>query len=700
MSNSEACTTAGVDLADAAGLLHLPPDICATVTRCLTLQSLGNLAACCQLLSHEASDRELWFELFMKVCWPPSAALAAFAEDGASCPTGVDWRARLQTRASSKPAIVVDCGRGYTKYGLVHGLAGRPEGDGKPPHLVQLCSSPTHPPDCDREDELAYVHEQIDLQLLRAASDPGDPLHRTATRAIGSAPLAAGDAAVLQNYEEKPELNGSLVRLVSWNETTKTWTAQTIPPPRSTRHNPWSQDSDEETAEHNREASPNSVVAVEGRVPPLAPGIHVNNEETIFSVQQDNLLAVLQAQDLPILIGEPFSVTALRVSGSRGEMIAESWTQSIHQQLGRRKGPARIVPQAQLSLWAHGVDHGIVVNIGQSQTTAIPVLNGDIAADAAQVSNAGSGQLTQLMQGLVARRVNSRGPFLMTWSRDLKEAHCYVAPPRPSGENIRSWLVNGGSTALRRVTVTPPVRGGEPVELAEELVLVPEAIFDASMGASSTLQELVLACAEQVLSSGPRSQDDMQDLLRNIVLVGGAADLPGIRTRAEFEVRAILKSRASQELRNSLMSLSEVFVLNPPLGHDAPITSPRFVPFVGGCVKAASSSFFCERDRNSSDNTEDATRLRNRAPRLSFHDFWLRARLTHLNPRIFRTGGGGGEDDLLWQGLLEHLEQHDFGNQEVTGIAANSGSDASSNDDRTVPERPTSPLSRPSCCMC
>lgn len=29
-----------------------------------------------------------------------------------------------------------------------------------------------------------------------------------------------------------------------------------------------------------------------------------------------------------------------------------------------------------MALWAHGVDHGIVVNIGQSQTIALPVVRG------------------------------------------------------------------------------------------------------------------------------------------------------------------------------------------------------------------------------------------------------------------------------------------------------------------------------------
>lgn len=39
-------------------------------------------------------------------------------------------------------------------------------------------------------------------------------------------------------------------------------------------------------------------------------------------------------------------------------------------------GDPQGVSQAQMALWAHGLDHGIVVNIGQQQTIAVPVVRG------------------------------------------------------------------------------------------------------------------------------------------------------------------------------------------------------------------------------------------------------------------------------------------------------------------------------------
>lgn len=48
-------------------------------------------------------------------------------------------------------------------------MRGRWELDGHSPQLVQLCSSPTHPPDCDRNEQLCYIHHKLDRELLAAA---------------------------------------------------------------------------------------------------------------------------------------------------------------------------------------------------------------------------------------------------------------------------------------------------------------------------------------------------------------------------------------------------------------------------------------------------------------------------------------------------------------------------------------------------
>lgn len=79
----------------------------------------------------------------------------------------------------------------------------------------------------------------------------------------------------------------------------------------------------------------------------------------------EQLLAVRRASELPILIGEPFVVTA------QGQTA--HWESHIRAQLGnQRRGAVQVVSQAQMALWAHGIEHGIVVNIGQQQSIAAP----------------------------------------------------------------------------------------------------------------------------------------------------------------------------------------------------------------------------------------------------------------------------------------------------------------------------------------
>merc|ERR1719329_1397199 len=157
-------------------LLFLPHDVWAGVAWCLDVRDVTSSKVCCKALSEEATDAELWFHLFMRSCWPPSGALLAFAEGCTADPLGVDWFGRLRSRAESLPWIVLDVGRGYSKYGIVHGLRGRPEGN-EPPRVLQLCSSPTHPPDCDHSDLMDFIHMELDVRLAAGAAAPDHPLH-------------------------------------------------------------------------------------------------------------------------------------------------------------------------------------------------------------------------------------------------------------------------------------------------------------------------------------------------------------------------------------------------------------------------------------------------------------------------------------------------------------------------------------------
>lgn len=530
-------------------LLHMPHEVCAGIVWSLSVADTARLAPSCKLFGQETADAELWFQLFLRTCWPPSGALLAFAE-GTTTPVGIDWRARLQVRMESTPTIVVDIGRGYTKYTVAHGVRGRWELDGYPPQLVQLCSSPTHPPDCDRNEQLSYIHHCLDRAFMAAAQDPSHRLHKAA--------LGPSSELKVGHYAVRAE-DLSLVRLRAREEG-------------------------------------GGGDASDGRWL-VEPTIGTSRDSERQQVDQERLLAVRRAHDLPILIGEPFVITA-----NRSEMGAQ-WDSHIRSQLSnQRPGAVQVVSQAQMALWAHGIDHGIVVNIGQAQTIAVPVVRGEVIGSCSTRCNVGSADLTQVMVSLMVRKAPSVDSSLMTWCRDLKEAYCYVSPPGRG--SMRARLAAGDDFGIRPIPVDLPdyagIRNAGTLELAEERVLVPEVLFEANRGGQS-LPSIIVQCANAVQSLGKYKRDDIADLLRQVVLVGGAADFPGIRPRVEYEMRSLLHGAEYQQLSSCFESTEDVYVLNPPLDRSSnPLVSPRFVPLFGGCVRAASSAGYgaLERDKN------------------------------------------------------------------------------------------------------
>lgn len=172
---------------------------------------------------------------------------------------------------------------------------------------------------------------------------------------------------------------------------------------------------------------------------------------------------------------------------------------------------------------------------------------------------------------------------------------------------------------------------------------------------------LIVHCAEQVLASGACDEEALRALLRNIVLVGGAADIPGMRPRTEYEVRRLLANSAGQALRSALASPNDAFVLNPPLSDQSrePLTSPRFAPFFGGCVRAVAScpvaggvaqgSLPSSAARGSPHSLGRAAGTLGAVPGIAA---WVQRQLFSLNaPAIFRAGGGGGEEDDVWANI-------------------------------------------------
>jgi actin-related protein len=189
------------------------------------------------------------------------------------------------------------------------------------------------------------------------------------------------------------------------------------------------------------------------------------------------------------------------------------------------------LPQPKLALLAHGVvEDGIVVNVGHRETVAVPCLGGKILREAACCNGClGSALLTKLMLELLttARGISycsdSDDWSLLVECRDLKEKHCFVLPEALESLNATAGL--------------PDVEvdfGGSNIVLGRERYLVPEVIFSPWRG---SLTQLVLQAAASAVDAAGAGRDDIWSrLLGSVVVVGGAAELPGLRARLAEEL--------------------------------------------------------------------------------------------------------------------------------------------------------------------
>merc|ERR1711907_717397 len=136
----------------------LPPEVMRRVLVLLGSTSCSTLL-CLQLVCRgwlQAADQEMWRDLLLSLCGRDIVDLAATLNDvrlSASSKTSHKDMC-LNLSFFGDQAVVIDIGRGYTKYGTA-GIEAlyNPE-----PHVVQLCQPNA---DCDLEDLVPYLEDAL-----------------------------------------------------------------------------------------------------------------------------------------------------------------------------------------------------------------------------------------------------------------------------------------------------------------------------------------------------------------------------------------------------------------------------------------------------------------------------------------------------------------------------------------------------------
>lgn len=207
------------------------------------------------------------------------------------------------------------------------------------------------------------------------------------------------------------------------------------------------------------------------------------------------------------------------------DQIAEVFFESI-------RAPALFfTPPSVLSLYASGRTTGIVLDVGEGVTHAVPVYEGFALTHSVSRSDVAGRDITRQLQ-LQLRRSGLN--FTTTAEADLvksiKEEVCYFIPTSVSDD------------ATEKESKTQyQLPDGQSVSLSSERYESTSVLFDPTLFGSEEL-----GAADVLVNSIMKSDIDLRPkLFSQIVLAGGTTLMPGFGDRLLYEVR----SRSPQQTR-------------------------------------------------------------------------------------------------------------------------------------------------------
>lgn len=181
-------------------------------------------------------------------------------------------------------------------------------------------------------------------------------------------------------------------------------------------------------------------------------------------------------------------------------------------------------PPAVLSLYASGRTTGVVLDVGEGVTHAVPVYEGFALPHSVTRSDIAGRDVTRQMQLLLRRSGLS---FTTTAEVDLvktmKEEACYLT---------RASVVDDSAEKAAKTQYTLP--DGQAVNLSSERYQAPNVLFDPSLLGSEEA-----GVADILVNSIMKSDIDLRStLFSQVVLAGGSTLFPGFGDRMLHEVRS------------------------------------------------------------------------------------------------------------------------------------------------------------------
>lgn len=193
-------------------------------------------------------------------------------------------------------------------------------------------------------------------------------------------------------------------------------------------------------------------------------------------------------------------------------------------------------PQAILSLYASGRTTGVVIDVGEGVTHAVPVYEGFALPHSITRSDIAGRDVTHQLQLLLRR---SGLAFTTTAEtqlvKSIKETVCFVSPQQFTVDGHGTVSSSAESTDATKTlpTTTYQLPDGQIIHLGKERFRAPEVIFRPELIGSEEL-----GVADALVHSIKKSDIDLRSVLyEQIVLAGGSTLFPGFGDRLLYEVR-------------------------------------------------------------------------------------------------------------------------------------------------------------------
>jgi len=183
-------------------------------------------------------------------------------------------------------------------------------------------------------------------------------------------------------------------------------------------------------------------------------------------------------------------------------------------------------PPSVLSLYASGRTTGVVLDVGEGVTHAVPVYEGFALPHSVTRSDVAGRDVTRQLQLLLRKQgLNFTTTAESDLVKSLKEKVCYLAPTASSTDD---------GSMERDSKMEYQLPDGSTVNLSTERLQAPNVLFDPFLFGSEEA-----GVADVLVSSIMKSDLDLRSkLFSQIVLAGGSTLFPSFGDRMLYEVRS------------------------------------------------------------------------------------------------------------------------------------------------------------------